>query len=137
MGIDARLENGRGEVLAQVADPAGHVNWLFSLADLNGTICLRFVDPYGDSLFNTMQLPILRKELDWLAQYVTEANLRTAQEDYLTRAATWPARAIADAGKYASSLSDAALRSHLSRLLTLTEDALARGPHHYVRFIGD
>lgn len=29
-----------------------------------GTCCLRFLDPYGDTIFNQQQLPILLSELD-------------------------------------------------------------------------
>jgi hypothetical protein len=37
-------------------------------AELNGLRCLAFVDPYGETVFNRQQLPVLIDELDWLRQ---------------------------------------------------------------------
>ena len=66
MGVDVRLENRRGQIIAEVADPKGYVNWLLSLIEREQSICLRFIDPYGITVFNLAQIAELRKELEAL-----------------------------------------------------------------------
>lgn len=45
-----------------------------------GTTCLRFLDPYGDTIFNQSQIPVLLVELRALALRQQDAGLREAAE---------------------------------------------------------
>jgi hypothetical protein len=137
MGIEAQIESERGQPLLLLSDPRGYVNWLLSFAPLDGTICLRFIDPYGNTIFNGLQLPLLKRELESVAGQITESNLVAGKKDYLERATTWPARAIQEARERVDSLSVSDLEGHLVRLIALVAEAIERGAHHYVRFIGD
>jgi hypothetical protein len=137
MGIDARIETERGTCVAELGDPHNRVNWLLSLAILDSTLCLRFIDPYGDTLFNGLQIPVLQSECSALALRLTEPNLLEGKRVYLERAGVWPKPALEEARKAMETLSLGELRHHLEALLRLLSDAVAKGPHHYVRFVGD
>jgi hypothetical protein len=63
MGIDLRIETERGECVAELADPHNYINWLLSLAIVDSTLCLQFIDPYGDTVFNGLQLPDTAKRV--------------------------------------------------------------------------
>jgi hypothetical protein len=116
MGIDLRIETERGECVAELADPHNYINWLLSLAIVDSTFCLQFIDPYGDTVFNGLQLPVLQSEFSSLRSQLTEMNL--AKADYLKRAVEWPN-----------------LQHHLEEVLRLLSDM--KIPHYYVRFVGD
>lgn len=137
MSINTQLETRHEESLIELPDPRGHVNWLLSLANLETSVCLKFIDPYGDTVFNTLQLPALLCELEAIAPLVTETNLLAAKIQYLDGTITWPALARDDARTQVESLSVDDLQGHLNSLLELVKDALRRGPHHYCRFVGD
>jgi hypothetical protein len=67
MGVDARWENGQGTALETFEDPNNLVaQFLPENADVDFP-CLRFVDLYGDTVFNQLQLPQLLDELRLLA----------------------------------------------------------------------
>lgn len=68
MGIDVSLEDERGEVLERVDDAGNDFAHFLAAADLSKTACLRFVDPYGDAVYNQLQLPVLVAELETLAR---------------------------------------------------------------------
>ena len=135
MGIDTKIETEREECVAELPDPRNLVNWLLSLAILDSTFCLQFVDPYGDTVFNSRQIPVLQSELSALTSRLTETNLLQSKQDYLERAAAWPERAIQEAHEYLETLSLGELQHHLEGLLSLLADV--KIPHHYVRFVGD
>ncbi len=62
MGIDARVHDEDGRAIAEVGDP--HFLTEILLGDnLAQTVCLRFIDPYGDATFNQAQIPVLLSEL--------------------------------------------------------------------------
>ena len=136
MGIDVRIETERGECVSELGDPRNLVNWLFSMEILDSTVCLRFIDPYGDTVFNGLQIPVLRNELSMLASRLTEPNLQEIKRAYLGRAKTWPSAALQESRKAMEALSLGELRHHVEKLLHLVSDASAK-THHYVRFIGD
>jgi hypothetical protein len=137
MGIKTRLETERSERIAELLDPHNRMNWLLDLAILDSTVCLRFIDPYGNALFNGLQLPVLQKELSELTSRLTEANLSESKRVYLERAAVWPRAAIEEARTALERLSIDDLRQHLAQLFDLVSHAMTKGPHHYIRFVGD
>jgi len=62
--VDVEWQGEDGETLARYEGP------LITLALLEqadpSSVCLRFIDPWGDTTFNQQQLPILVQELDAL-----------------------------------------------------------------------
>ncbi len=137
MGIKARIETERSERIVELLDPHNRTNWLLYLAVLDSTACLRFIDPYGNTLFNGLQLPVLQKELSELTPQMTEANLSESKRVYLERAAVLPRAAIEEARTALEGLSIDDLRQHLAQLSDLVSHAMTKGPHHYIRFVGD
>ena len=137
MGINARLETERAEPLAEVLDPHNYLAWLLGLLDDESMVCLPFIDPYGDTIFNGLQLPILLSELERASKRLTESSLDIAKRRYLAGAVPWPdlARGQAQEGCERLTLQD--LRGHCDEVIMLIRSALGRGPHHYVRFVGD
>jgi hypothetical protein len=113
------------------------MNRLLSLTALDSTLCLQFIDPYGDTVFNRYQFPVLQSECSALLPLVTEASLLEFKRIYLERAGAWPKVAFEEAQKDMITLTLGELRSHLDALLSLISDAIDKGPHHYLRFVGD
>jgi hypothetical protein len=113
------------------------MNRLLSLAILDSTVCLQFIDPYGYTVFNRPQIPVLQSECCALVSRLTEPSLSEVKQVYLERAGAWPKRALEEAEKEMEALSLADLRNHLEALLNLISDAIDRGPDHYIRFVGD
>lgn len=62
--ITIQRETEQGRVLAVFDGDTGAV---LSRRALPDSVCLRFVDPYGDTVFNQMQLPVLIDEVTAVA----------------------------------------------------------------------
>lgn len=76
MGIDARLEGENGGVIESLLDVGDVFADALGAQDLSGTVCLRFIDPYGDTSFNGRQLAILISELNALASRLPSVQAR-------------------------------------------------------------
>ncbi len=63
MGIDTYIETEGGDQLKELLDPQGLLSKLLPDFDDIASYCLRFIDPYGDTVFNQKQIPILIREL--------------------------------------------------------------------------
>ena len=72
--IGVRRETENGDVLANF-DVDGIDARIIENALPNST-CLRFIDPYGDTVMNQLQLPVLMEELVEVYNRVTELDLR-------------------------------------------------------------
>ena len=64
MGIDVRVETESGEVQDEVLDSANLTEKLLPDREDGTSPCLRFVDPFGDTLFNQIQIPLVVAELE-------------------------------------------------------------------------
>ncbi len=64
MGIEARVESESGRVEAELFDPHNFTVRLTAPFIESNSSCLRFIDPYGDTTFNHLQLPVLIEELE-------------------------------------------------------------------------
>jgi hypothetical protein len=64
MGIDVRVETESGEVQDEVLDDQNLTEKLLPDRDDGTSPCLRFVDPFGDTLFNQIQIPLVVAELE-------------------------------------------------------------------------
>ncbi len=63
MPLSIRWEDERGKVLEELLpDRGASLNAVVAKAPDN-SVCLRFIDPYGDTVFNRIQLPLLISEL--------------------------------------------------------------------------
>jgi hypothetical protein len=57
MGIDVLLIDERGNVQSEVFDLRNCLGRLLpAVPNYEGTHCIQHVDPYGDTIFNTMQI---------------------------------------------------------------------------------
>jgi hypothetical protein len=63
MGVDLFLEDERGAQIAGVLDPANTLVRLIMRTPDAGSRCLKYVDPYGDTVFNQLQIGDLLDEL--------------------------------------------------------------------------
>jgi len=65
MGIDASWTTENGEFLQRVLDPRECLSLLANTTwpSLTTSVCVRFIDPYGDVKFNQAQIPLLLAEL--------------------------------------------------------------------------
>ena len=62
MGIDLQWISERGEVRERVLDPRNLMSEIVAGAK-EESVCLRFIDPYGDAVFNQLQIPVLIEEI--------------------------------------------------------------------------
>ena len=77
MGIDVQWLTERGEILESIPDPQNTVAKIVdAAADVEESICLRFIDPYGDTVFNRAQMAVLREELDSVPEKALDAEAR-------------------------------------------------------------
>src|SRR3546814_3871568 len=64
MGIDVHWRDERGETLAIVEDAGMLLSRLSNFfSGQSASVCLRFIDPFGDTCFNQHQIPVLLSEL--------------------------------------------------------------------------
>lgn len=79
MGVNLRLQTEKGEVLAELIDSTGLVAQGLP-SDIDNTYaCLQFVDLYGDTVFNRLQIPHLIKDLE---RVVSESRNEQVQAHY-------------------------------------------------------
>lgn len=64
----------RGKLLERFDD--ARVAHLLLEAAPDSSACLRFIDPYGDTVFNTLQLPILQQEIRALSDRLYDLPVR-------------------------------------------------------------
>lgn len=69
MGITVVLEDERGVALGTVEDPTNLLHRLLPNKDDGSFVVLRFIDRYGDTVINHLQLPVFFKEWDRIGQH--------------------------------------------------------------------
>src|ERR1043165_605252 len=94
MGINARIETERGHCLRELLDPSSRLMWSLLWFPREGTTCLRFIDPYGNTVFNGLQMPVLLAEFQTLGAHLATSSLAVAKQEYLEQAASRPPPAI-------------------------------------------
>jgi hypothetical protein len=57
MGITILLTKEGGEVLDQVGDPTNHLHRFLPASDDGDYVLANFIDWYGDTIFNRLQMP--------------------------------------------------------------------------------
>jgi hypothetical protein len=97
MGINAVWRAESGEDMGRVLDPQMLLSSITSdPAGLSRTLCLRFLDPYGNAVFNQEQLPILAEELEGLAAVTRDKAVR----EHLAAVAALARKAIGEIHTY-------------------------------------
>jgi hypothetical protein len=71
MGINVVHETESAAEIAGIEDSEHGFSQFLLHADIANTVCLKFIDPFGDTIFNQKQIPILADELSRL---ITLAN---------------------------------------------------------------
>ena len=64
MGIDIAIVDENGVKIEIIYDPASMTIRLLPDYSKADSPCLRFIDPYGDTVFNYLQIPVLINELE-------------------------------------------------------------------------
>jgi hypothetical protein len=64
--VDCRLQDENGEVLEGFSDPSGAIAASIPPLSDEGSPCWRFIDPYGDTVFNRLQMGPFLLEVDAL-----------------------------------------------------------------------
>jgi hypothetical protein len=63
VGIDVRTETENGQKLSEWGDPRNRTKSLLPSFSDSSFYCLRFVDRFGDAIFNQAQIPFLASEI--------------------------------------------------------------------------
>jgi len=132
------MEDEEGAALGEVPDPDDLTERIVALAGHSGTVCLRFVHPEGNTVFNQFQIPTLIRELEAAREFVTEERLATLGQAELesAREAKWTAAVIRaiDLRNQRTTAED--VQAHLARILELADQARGKS-HTYLKFYGD
>jgi len=138
MGVNLFTEDERGARLAELLDPHGFVGCIVALAGHEKTVCLRFVDPYGDTLFNQLQIPVLIRELEAARDLITDERVAELGQEKLesARKAGWAPMVIQSIESSNRTLTATDIRAHLERVLNLARRTQGKA-HTYLKFYGD
>lgn len=145
MGIDLKIEPADEADEETLGDPHGFVGLLLGTAKLKGTRCLGFIDPYGNTIFNQLQIPVLIDEFKAALPEITTKRLRAYREEGLkaARRANWDATIVkeyetrSNASEFELKSELTKMKLHIEKVLKLLQEAANAGPHYFVRFIGD
>lgn len=77
MGTDAARVNERHEAKQEVFDPRQCLTKL-ATSDwpISKTLCLKFIDAWGDTVFNQVQVPVLLQELRVAEQHQADPEVK-------------------------------------------------------------
>jgi len=77
MGIDVAIVGGQNEKIQHLFDTKHHLTAmaLGPWQQMMASHCVRFIDPWGDALFNQAQLPELLAELEQSRSLVTDEDV--------------------------------------------------------------
>jgi hypothetical protein len=138
MSIDLYMEDEEGTSQGEVLDPEDLTGRIVALAGHQGTVCLRFIDPYGNTVFNQFQIPTLMRELEAAREYVTDERVATLGQSELesAREAKWTPTLIHAIEARNQRVRAEDISAHLEQLLGLARSARGRA-HTYLKFYGD
>lgn len=90
MGVDCRVEDEDGGVLNGLPDSQSLMAFLLppDHSAKGATVCLRFIDEYGDTTFNQLQIPVLLQELRGAVLRCTNLEARAHGEKLAALVAT-------------------------------------------------
>ncbi len=76
MGIDIEVIDENGTDINILLDPNALTKELLPPVSDNSSSCLRFIDPYGDTIFNQYQIPVLISEIERRLYGETKPEIR-------------------------------------------------------------
>lgn len=76
MGLNAVLESERGDCIEEIADPKNILHRLLPLVESPSSQCLKYIDWYGDTVFNKLQMESFLKEWGQLYSKATSDEER-------------------------------------------------------------
>jgi len=118
MSINVAWQDEQGNHISEWWDRKGLVSQLITYAGTEDTACLRFIDPYGDTIFNQIQIPILLSELSSIIPRLSEDNYL----QFIGGSSKKPKIKM--------------MQSNLENLISFIETLVGK-PHTYIKFIGD
>jgi hypothetical protein len=80
MGFDIRLEDEHGQKVEEVGDPTNLLQRLLPSPKDETFSCLRFIDPYGDTVFNQIHIATFLAELERISVAATTDQERRLLE---------------------------------------------------------
>jgi hypothetical protein len=83
MGIDVRLENNVGDEIGTLLDYDDSLEKIALECEPQRSATLRFIDSYGNTVFNRLQIPYLIRELERARENVTDPVTVKFAEDLL------------------------------------------------------
>lgn len=86
MGIDVRLENSVGDAIATLLDYDDSLEKIALECEPRRSAALRFIDAYGNTVFNRLQVPYLIRELERAREQLSDPVILQFTEDLLTLA---------------------------------------------------
>ena len=137
MGIDIRIEDEHGNLWdsadkSTLSGSPDYLNWLLSSIDISGTVCLRFIDRYGDTIFNRAQAKELFDELALVKTGISDEAIAIAVARNRKRLLK---QGVRDSEPFWFP-NEFELNAFVERLRTLIQIAV-QYPHGYIRFVGD
>ncbi len=134
MPIEVYLQDERGKTLATLDSPSWLTQWMLRCGNLASTACLRFIDPYGNTVFNRAQIHELIGELNALETDLSDEMVERAYAAWLARCER------ASPGSRAAQVypkpTRIAICDHINSLRQFAIEG-GKTPHHYLRFVGD
>jgi hypothetical protein len=88
MGLNITLETEDGEIVEEIGDPTNLLHRLLPSHDDSSYQCVRFIDWYGDTVFNRLQMGTFLDEweqIDSMAQTAEEKELVARVESLAQR----------------------------------------------------
>jgi hypothetical protein len=144
VGIDLRIEDVRGNVLASLGDPGGCVTKFLMMIDATSTSCLRLLDPHDEAVLDQAQMSTLATEIEATAGSASIAKLVEERHRFLEGAveANWQPAVIAELRRGLDAapppeVEREQIMAHVLEVATTLRDGVASGVADHARFIGD
>ena len=138
MSIDLFMEDEEGVSFGEVLDPQDLTGRIVALAGHRDTVCLRFIHPEGNTVFNQLQIPTLIRELEAAREHITEERLAVLSRSEVAsaREAKWSPSLIHALEARGLRIRGEEVRIHLEKLHALAEESRGKA-HTYLKFYGD
>lgn len=86
MGIDVRLENEAGDEVETLLDYEDSLEKIILECERKRSPTLRFIDAYGNTVFNRLQVPYLIREVELARERLRDQTARDFADDLLALA---------------------------------------------------
>lgn len=110
-------QDERGKEIDSCNDVNGNFALALWVANKEKTTCLQYIDPYGDTYFNVIQIPILIEELKELISTFRKLKVKTIESNY-------------------GDVSVEDVCKQISSYIDFSKKAVGKN-HTYLRFVGD